>query len=370
VLFVAGLCLNSFVKLLRTDLGFDRGNLVLVRVAAGSSAPDPGEPHASWQLLLERLERVPGIESASLSRWGLFEGSGRNKGVRIPGRAIDAYTPWYLQVSPGFLRTMRIPLVAGRDFEWGDAQPALPSAVIVNESFARRYFPGESPLGKRFFRVDGGATLVAQDIVGIAGDAKYTNLREPAPPTVYDPYRPADAAVLQIRTRLDAGVLAARLRDELPRARPGFRLGDVTLQSTLVDNTLVRDRALALLSAFFSVVAISLVIVGLYGVLSYSLVQRTREIGIRLALGAQPARAARVVLSDVGAMTGVGLVVGVAAATFAGRWLTPLLFAVTPADRWSIGAPLACLLVPCALAALVPTMRATRIDPTIALRSE
>ena len=370
VLFVAGLCLTSFVKLLQTDLGFDRDNLVLARVATGPSSPDATGPPEIWQQLQERLLRIPDVESASLSPWGLFEGPGRNKGVRIPGRADDAYMPWYLSVSPEFFGTMRIPLVAGRDFEWRDAQAEAPSAVIVNESFAHRYFPGESPLGKRFFRVDGGATLAAQDIIGVARDAKYTSLREPAPPTVYDPYRPGPASMVQIRTRLDAGALAAMLRDELPRARAGFRLGDVILQSALVDNTLVRDRALALLSVFFSVVAIALVIVGLYGVLSYSLVQRTREIGIRLALGAQPSRVARFVLSEVGPMTIAGLVIGAAGGAFAGRSITPLLVDVRPTDLWSVCVPLGSLLLAGALSALVPAMRATRIDPIVALRSE
>ena len=204
--------MTSFVKLLRTDLGFDPRNLALVNVAATAWRQHDGKALAMWEHLVGRLEQTPGIESASLSRWGLFDGSGRNKSVRIPGRPMDADTPWYLQVSPGFLETMRIPLLAGRDLEWRDAQPELPSAVIVNESFARRYFPGESPLGKRFFRIDGGATLVAQDIIGVAGNAKYTSIRDAVPPTVYDPYAPADAAVVQVRTRLDAGSLVAILR--------------------------------------------------------------------------------------------------------------------------------------------------------------
>jgi predicted permease len=370
VLFAAGLCLTSFVKLLQTDLGFDRDNVVLARVATGPASPDATGSPEIWQQLQEQLQGLPDIESASLSPWALFEGPGRNKGVRVAGRAVDAYMPWYLSVSPGFFGTMRIPLVAGRDFEWRDAQPDAPSAVIVNESFARRYFPGESPLGKRFFRVDGGATLAAQDIIGVVRDAKYTSLREPAPPTVYDPYRPGPASMVQIRTRLDTGALTAILRDELPRARAGFRLGDVVLQSTLVDNTLVRDRALALLSVFFSLVAITLVIVGLHGVLSYGLVQRTREIGIRLALGAQPSRVAGCVVSEVGPMAIVGLIAGAAGAAFAGRFITPLLVAVTPSDFWSVSAPLGCVLAACALAALVPMGRAIRIDPVIALRSE
>ena len=320
--------------------------------------------------MLERLEHTPGIESASLSRWGLFTGSGRNKSVRIPGRPVDAYTPWYLPVSPGFLRTMRIPLVAGRDFEWRDARPELSTAVIVNESFARRYFPGESAMGKRFFRIDGGATLVAQEVIGVAKDAKYTDLREPAPPTVYEPYWPQNAAVVQVRTRLEMGALLAALREEVPRAHAAFRLGDVTPQSTLVDNHLVRDRALALLSAFFSLVASVLVIVGVYGLLSYTVLQRTREIGIRLALGAQPTQIVALVLREVGGMTVIGLVIGGVGAALAGRFMTALLYEVTPSDMWSIAAPLLSLLAACAFAAVIPAQRAARIAPTTALTVE
>jgi putative ABC transport system permease protein len=370
VLFVASLSLTSFVKLLRIDLGFDKGNLVVANVMASSPREDAPSAAPNWELLLERLKQSPGIESASLSPWGLFEGSGRNKGVRIPGRAADAYTPWYLSVSPGFLETMRIPLRAGRDFDWRDAQQESPTAVIVNESFARRYFPGESPLGRRFFRIDGGSTLAPQDIIGVAGDAKYTSIREEPPPTVYDPYRPANAAVMQVRTRLDVAAMTQALRDELPRINPAFRVGDVTSQSTLVGNHIVRDRALALLSAFFSVVAMVLVAVGLYGVLSYTVVQRTREIGIRLALGAHPARVVGLVLSEVGGMTVTGVVVGAVGAGLAGRLMGALLFDVTPSDTWSIAAPVVCLLIACALSGLVPALRAMRIEPTVALKCE
>ena len=325
VLFVGGLCLTSFAKLLQTDLGFDASNLVLVNVTASSTEQNQTLSVASWAHLLERLERTPGIDAASYSPWGLFSGSGRNKSVRIPDRPVDAYTPWYMPVSPGFLRTMRISLVAGRDLQWRDVRPEGSIAVIVNESFATRYFPGESALGKRFFRIDGGATLVAQEVVGVAKDAKYTDYREPAPPTVYDPYSPENTAVIQVRTRLEMGALLAALRDEIPRAHAAFRLTDVTPQSTLVGNHLVRDRALALLSAFFSLVASVLVIVGVYGLLSYTVLQRTREIGIRLALGAQPAQIAALVWREVGGMTVTGLVIGAVGAALTGRFMTTLL---------------------------------------------
>ena len=370
VLFVGGLCLTSFVKLLRTDLGFDASNVVLVNVTASSTGRNQEPALVSWISLLERLEHTPGIESASLSLWGLFTGSGRNKSVRIPGRPVDASTPWYMPVSPGFLRTMRIPLVAGRDLEWKDLVPELPTAVVINESFARRYFPGESAIGKRFFRIDGGATLVAQEVIGVAKDAKYTDLREPVPPTVYDPYRPQNVAAIQVRTRLDIGALMATLLAEVPRVHAAFRVGDVTPQSTIVNNHLVRDRALAVLSAFFSLVAIVLVVVGVYGLLSYTVLQRTREIGIRLALGAHPAQIVALVLWGMGGLTLIGLVLGGVGAALTGRFMTTLLFGVTPSDMWSIAVPLICLLAACAVAAVLPAQRAARIAPTTALTVE
>lgn len=365
VLFVAGLCLSSFGNLVRTDPGFDASNLAIVNVEAKTL-----EELAPWEQLLERLRERPGIQAASLSGWGLFEGSGRNKGVRIAGKAVDNYRPWYLPVSPRFLETMRIRLLDGRELDWRDARRKMPSAVIVNESFARRYFPGERAVGKRFLRVDGGSTLTPQEIVGVAADAKYTNLREATPPTVYDPFQPEGRAAVQIRTQLEPGALAALLRDELPRIHPAFRLTGVTLQSTLVDNTLVRDRALALLSAFFSIVAIVLVAVGLYGVLSYSVVQRTREIGIRLALGAAPVRIVGLVVSEIGVVTTAGLAAGAAGGFAAARLLTGLLHEVKPSDAVSIAAPLACLFLTCAVSALLPSLRATRVEPTTALRYE
>lgn len=323
---------------------------------------------AAWRQLLDRLREIRGVESASLSGWGLFEGSWSTQSIRIPGRAVESFEPSYLPVSPGFLETMRIRLLDGRDLEWRDMQPEGPSAVIVNESFARRYFPGESPLGKRFFRQ--GRGLVAQDIAGVVRDAKYGSVREAAPPTVYVPDLTPGFAAVQIRTHLEPGALAGLLRKELPRVHPAFRMTGLTLQSTLVDNTLTRERVLALLSGFFAMVAIVLVAVGLYGVLSYGVVQRTREIGIRLALGARPAGVVSLVVSEVGLATAGGLGVGFGGGLAAARFIASLLYEVKPSDIWSFAAPLACLLLACSLSALLPALRAARVDPMTALRDE
>ena len=370
VLFVAGLFIASFTKLVRTDLGFDRNNLAVVDVEARDLRKGGQKALAVWSQLLDRLRESPGIQSTSLSGWGLFEGSSETQDLRIPGRAVDAFDHYYLPISPRFLETMRIRLIGGRDFEWRDAQLGSPSAVIVNESFARRNFQGESPLGKRFFLVGRGNTLIAQDIVGIAGDAKYASVRDATPPTVYYPIRPEGWASIQVRTRLEPPALTALLRAELPRVHPAFRIVDLTLQSTLVDNTLVQERVLALLSGFFSIVAIVLVAVGLYGVLSYSVVQRTREIGIRMALGARLPGVVRLVVSETGLMTTLGMGLGLAGGIAAAQFLTALLYEVKPSDIWSIAVPLVCLLLTCALSALLPALRAARVDPITALRYE
>jgi putative ABC transport system permease protein len=370
VLFVAGLFLASFAKLVRSDLGFDQNNLVVIAVEAKELQEGGQKAVAAWRELLDRLRGIPGVQSASLSGWSLFEGSSSTQTLRIPGRAAEAFEPHYLPISARFIETMRIRLIEGRDFEWRDIQQQPPSAVIVNESFARRYFPGESPLGKRFFRVGRGNTLIAQDIVGVAGDAKYASVRDAPPPTVYEPLRPDSWASVQVRTHLEPGTFAAMLQNELPRVHPAFRMTNVTLQATLVDDTLVRERVLALLSGFFSIVAIVLVAVGLYGVLSYGVVQRTREIGIRVALGAQPLKVVGLVLSEIGLVAVIGLGLGLIGGIAASRFVTALLYEVKPSDIWSITAPLTCLLFACLFAALVPAVRAARVDPTTALRYE
>jgi len=240
---------------------------------------------------------------------------------------------------------------------------------VVNEAFAQRYFPGEDPLGKRFERVERSDT-VPQEIVGLAADAKYNDLREVTPPTVYVPLRGVHMATLQVRTTMDPRTLASMLRTEIPRVHPALRVTDVTLQSTLIDNTLIRERLLALLSGFFALVAVALVAVGLYGVLSYSVVRRTREIGIRLALGARRLRIVRLVVRDVTLPSVLGLAAGLLGGTFLARLFAALLFEVEPFGLGSLGLPLGCLLLVSALAALPPVLRATRVDPAVALRYE
>jgi ABC-type antimicrobial peptide transport system permease subunit len=278
---------------------------------------------------------------------------------------VENFQPHFLRVSPGFLETMRIRLLAGRDFEWRDVSPDGTSVVIVNESFARRYFPGEPVVGKRFF-----SEGAAQEIVGLAQDAKYRTIWQAAPPTIYSPRGLGRYVAIQVRTELARPALDALLRDELARAHPALRMIDLTSQSALIGNTLVKERVLALLAGFFSIVAIVLVAVGLYGILNYGVLQRTREIGIRLALGAQRRSVVGLIAADLSVVMMIGLALGVAGGYGASRAITALLYGVTPSDALSIVPPLACVLVVCALSAVVPALRATRVNPVTALRND
>ena len=256
---------------------------------------------------------------------------------------------------------------AGRDLVDTDLA-GEPRQVVVNETFARLYFPDGAP-GRIFERPEGKRAVV-QEIVGVVSDAKYESLREDVPPTVYVPLRERDRGTIQIRTDHSAAVMASRLRGELARMSPPMVLTDVTLQSTVVTDTLLRERLLALLSGFFGAVSLLLAAVGVYGVLSYSVVQRTREIGIRRALGAGPGAAVARVLRDIAVYIGIGVVAGVALAIYGGRFVRVLLYRVEPLDPVTLAAPLVALLVVGAIAASIPARRAASVDPIVALRDE
>jgi predicted permease len=365
VLFVAGLFLASFGNLVRSDLGFEPKKLTIVTVEAKgltrTTAP------AVWRQIVERLNARPGVESSGISGFALFEGPETAVMVRLPGRNPEGVA--LLEVSPGFLETMSIRLIEGRTFEWRDAEGEMSSAAIVNESFARRYFPGESAVGKNLALVLG-RREVPQVIVGVVRDARYKSIRSPAPPTLYMPSLPANGVAIQLRTSLDPAALNALVRDEIERPHPGLHVADITPQSAFIDNVLVQERVLAVLSSFFSIVAIILVAVGVFGVLSYSVVQRTREIGIRIALGSTALAIVRRVLSEAGIVTVIGLAIGVPVGIAASRLIASLLYDVKPYDPVALAIPLLCLLLVGGLAALFPAVRASRVNPTTALRFE
>jgi len=365
ILFVAGLFLLSFGRLANTDVGFARDGVLLVRVESRDLL-DPETARMVGLQLLERVRSVPGVANASGSISPLFSQGGTISRVRVPGHESDTFSPPHLFVSPGFFETMQIRLIAGREFLPSDSEPLEPTAVIVNEAFARRYFGGASPIGRVYDRT-GQPPPVRQEIVGVVTDVR-SDLRSLPPPTVYVPLR--GFRTMQVRAAGDPLGLTAVIDREVRATHPSLRATAFTLQATQVANTLVRERLLALLSGFFAAVGLLMAAVGLYGVLSYSVVRRTREIGIRMALGARSGALVITIVRDAALMTGIGIVVGLAGGLYLSGFVKSFLHEVHPTDAFSIVMPTGCLLLTAFCAAVPAARRASLLDPVEALRLE
>ena len=378
VLFLATLLLASFARLARVDAGFVADGVTLASVALVHPA-DGQRANEAALMLADQVRSLPGVTSAGMSRWALFSGAGWNGTVLVNGRHPSDADVWFLEVSPGFIETMRIRLLAGRDLTRSDYDPGSPS-VVVNETFARLFLPKIHPLAGQFTRPEPTpegepVRQIPHQVVGLVGDAKYNDLRETAPPTVYLPFRvrPGESengGTLVIRSTLPDSRLAAAVRGAAARLTPAMKVTGVTRQSTLVTNTMLRERLLALLSGFFALVSLALAAVGLYGVLSYAVVQQTREIGIRMALGAARRTVVREVVGGVAAYVALGMAAGVAGGIWLSRLVATLLYEVRPNDLATIAWPVLTLLVVATVAAVLPARRAAGIDPAVTLREE
>ncbi len=369
--FVAGLFFATYDRLVAQPLGFAPERVLVL--ATGSRADQPA---AHWDQVRAHLGALPGVESAALAGWGLMSGSGWNGDVYVAGKAPEQVPPYFLAVSPRWLETMKIPLLAGRDFRDEDRQPGK---AIVNETFARRYFNGENPVGRSFERFEG-KERVRVEIVGYVKDARHRGLRSVEPGVAYFPFfsndekgqsKSAAWGTFLVRTQAENPIaLAAMLRKEIPRVRPEFRVSNVVTQQEQVDMHTLRERLLALLGGFFAAVALILAAVGLYGVLDYSVLQRRRELGIRLALGAQPANLVWRVAGEIFGMLLLGSVAGLLLGLASEKYLETLLFGVKARDWQMLAAPLATIGIASVVAALPPVLRAMRIDPAKMLRAE
>jgi predicted permease len=364
VLFVGGLLVRSFVKLSSVNPGFAASDVLLVSWEAVQRM-EWSQQRAVLLPVLDRLGEVPGVASVSAA-----EGTVLNRvryNVSVPGTARETFEATMAPVAPGFFETMKIPLLAGRTFVSRDFDTERPPVVIVNESFAQRYFGREPAVGGRF--VGRMAGSLSHEVIGVVADARY-DLRRPPAPTIYILVPIRDLGTLHVRVAGDARAIADRLREEVRAATPLLRVTSVTPLTAMVNRTLVRERLLALLAGFFALVGLVLTAVGLYGTLSYAVVQRTREIGIRVALGARAVGAVRSVLADTAGTTLIGAACGLAGGLYASRFVETMLFEVAALDVSSLALPLGTLLLTASVAAAVPAWRAARVDPVIALRNE
>jgi len=372
VLFVAGLFVTTFERLSHQSVGFSADRLLVMDTVAKS--PQPIE---FWEQVAEHLRSVPGVETVALTDSPLLGGSSWNNFVSVSGGPPNGVLAYMRAVSPGWLEAMKVSLKDGRDFRPGDTHPG---AALVNETFAKTYFDGVDPVGKTFdLAMDEGPRL-RYEIVGFVGDVRYRNLREPILPQFYVPFHSADQK--GVAGKRDAGVLLARtsglnplaladvMRHEVQRARPEFRVSRIRTQLAINQSHTVRERLLATLALFFAIVALLLAGVGLYGVLHYSVLQRRREIGIRMAIGAQAGRVARLVTAEVFAMVLVGAVAGVGLGMVSVRYVESLFYQVKATDLQMLAIPSVAILVGALVAALRPVIQAVHIDPASMLRAE
>ena len=307
----------------------------------------------------------------------LLGGNSWNHFISVNGAPPNGILAYMRSVSPDWLDTLKIPLMDGRGFRPSDTQPG---PAIVNETFAKTYYDGGDPVGKTFkISADKGQQIQYQ-IVGLAGDVRYRDLREPMLPQMYVPFRSVDAGgasgkksagTLLVRTALpNPMALAAVLRQEVPRARAEFRVSRIRTQLEINQSHTVRERLLATLALFFAIAALVLAGIGLYGVLHYSVLQRRREIGIRIAVGAQAGGIARLVAMDIFSMVGAGALAGLALGMVSVRFVETLFYQVKPTDPAVMGFPWLLMLLTAMAAAVAPVMRAVRIDPVEMLRAD
>ena len=361
VLFVAGLFAASVDRLSNRPIGFSADRLLTL-----DTVPASPQPPVFWDQVAEHLRTVPGVEKVALAGWPLLRLSSWNGFISINGAPPGPVLAYFLSVSPGWTDVMRIRFIEGRDLRPNDTTPG---AAIVNESFVKQFFNGESPVGKSFQRGPN-----RYQVVGVVGDVPYRNMREAILPVAYIPFRglqPVREGTFIVRTSSSNPLaLASTLRREVSRARAGFRVSNIATQAEINRSHTVRERLLAMLALFFAVVALLLAGVGLYGVLDYSVLQRRREIGIRLAIGAQPGGIARLVTVDVFSMVLAGALAGLALGMASVRYIESLLYQVRPTDLTMLGLPSAIILTTALLAALPAVIRAVRIDPVTMLRAE
>jgi len=377
----AGLLIRSFANLRATDPGFRTGGILTMQMNL-PSGPYPGYPQIIqfYGDFVARLEAIPGVETASLaSTLPLGESHDYYQAFSIAGRETpregDEFRGYFRQVDADFFATLGAPLLRGRQFT-GDDRADAPGVVIINDALAGRYWPGEDPIGERIYGVAdnygplGGILIDDVEIVGVVSNLKYGGLRLESEPAVYFPTQqaPFRHMTVAVRTARDPNALVPAVRNELRALDPDLPITDISTMERILAESIARDRFTMLLLGLFGVVALALASVGIYGVLSYNVEQRTNEVGIRMALGANPGDVIKMVLRNGLQLLGLGLGIGVAGALVCTRLLASQLFGVSSTDPLIFGGVVALLAAVAILASLLPAWRATHVDPLEALR--
>jgi putative ABC transport system permease protein len=373
LLAAAGLLVRSLIGLQRVNPGFVTERAIVMQFMLPQTRyAEPADMIGFYRRLQNRLQALPGAKSAAVSTTLPLTGSNIGVGFAVDGRPADPATRTsaaFFGVSPEYLSTMGIPIVRGRGFTERDNEQAA-GVLVVSESMAAKYFPGEDPIGKRItisYNKTG-----PREIVGIAGDVKQGDLTDVQTPQMYAPFVQAPWPFMSavVRTTAAPEAAAGSLRQALARLDPLQSAGEIRTLDEYVSRAIATPRFTALLVGSFAGLALLLAGFGLYGVMAYSVVQRRREIGIRMALGAQAGDVRALVVWQALRMGAAGLAIGLVGALLATRVLDSLLFGVSAGDPATFAAVSAALITVLLFAAYLPARRATRVDPMVALRAE
>jgi predicted permease len=375
LLIVAGLFVHSFQKLAKVQLGYDRDHLLLFEVDPVSAGYASADITPLYKDLLDRIRVVPGVRGVTLSHNGLLSHSESQDQI-----SIDGYTPKNGQemnarfdhVGPNYFSTIGIPILMGREIgpqDEGNGQ----RIGVINQTMARYYFGDENPIGRRIWDM---FPLTHTDfiVVGVVTDAKYSSLREKTPRRFYVPFfnpiGTVASARIEVRVAGNASAVAPAVRDAVKQTAASLPAVEIQTINQLVDASLTRDTMITKLAGFFGALAVLLACIGIYGIMAYAVAGRTSELGLRMALGAQPSNVLWLVLRESMFLVLIGVTIGLPAVYGAGKLISSLLFGLTAADPLALILATALMFGVAAIAAYIPARRASRTDPMVALRYE
>lgn len=375
LLITAGLFALSLVQLTRVKLGINAENLIVFGVSPELARYGTPQSASFLEQLEDRIGALPGVKQVSGSVVPFLSGDNWNSSLRIEGFANPDrrdLTASYAEIAPGFFSTMGASLLNGREFRRSDNATA-PKVAIVNETFAKKYFPSQNPIGMHFGQGSSFDTKMDTEIVGVVKDFKYSEVRNEARAVFYLPYRQSRTIgplYYYVRTSIGPNQFFDLIRGEVRNLDPNVPISSMKTMQAQINENLFLDRMMSTFASIFALLATILAAIGLYGVLAYTVERRTREIGIRMALGADPLRVRGLILGQVALLVGIGVAIGVAGALGAGKLFESILFGVQSANPVVLVLAPACLIAVSLLAASVPARRATKIDPMRALRYE